>query len=658
MSGWSQRIVGAAAASRHSPARPKGVAATLQGVFPAAQDLYLFNEGSHTRLYQFLGAHPVPGARATRFAVWAPNAAEVSVVGDFNAWQSGLSPLSPQGVSGIWAGTLGDVGVGALYKYHIVSRYSGYEADKADPVAFAAERPPRTASVVADTTYAWGDLSWMAGRGARQSVGAPVSVYEVHLGSWRRRPEERDRPLSYREVAPRLADYVRAHGFTHVELLPLTEHPFYGSWGYQSTGYFAPTARYGSPADLKYLIDHLHQAGIAVWLDWVPSHFPADAHGLAFFDGTHLYEHQDPRLGVHPDWGSLIFNYGRREVQSFLLSSALYWLDEYHADGLRVDAVASMLYRDYSRRPGEWLPNVAGGRENLEAVSFLRRLNEVVYASCPGVQTVAEESTAWPLVSRPTSIGGLGFGYKWDMGWMHDTLRYMARDPVHRRHHHNDITFRSVYVASENFVLPLSHDEVVHGKGSLLGRMPGDRWQRLAGLRLLLAMMWAQPGKKLLFMGGEFAQEREWDHERSLDWHLLERPEHAGVARLVKDLNALYRQEEALFAGDARADGIAWVVGDDQRQSVFAFRRRRSAADPGVLCVMNCTPVVRRAYRVGVPVPGVWRELLNSDSGAYGGSDVGNLGRIATEPIPAHGEAQSLSLTLPPLAALFLAPAP
>ncbi len=633
-----------------------GVVATVEADAPTAEDLYLFNEGAHTRLYRFLGAHPLPGTHATRFAVWAPNAAEVSVVGDFNAWQSGLNPLAPQGVSGVWAGRVGDVGPGALYKYHIVSRHSGYEVDKADPVAFAAEAPPRTASVVLDTTYAWGDRAWMAERGARQALDAPVSVYEVHLGSWRRRPDEGGRALTYREAAPLLADYVRAHGFTHIELLPLTEHPFYGSWGYQTTGYFAPTARYGSPADLKYLIDHLHQAGIGVWLDWVPSHFPADGHGLSFFDGTHLYEHQDPRLGVHPDWGSLIFNYGRREVQSFLLSSALYWLDEYHADGLRVDAVASMLYRDYSRRPGEWLPNAAGGRENLEAVAFLRRLNEVVYAACPGVHTIAEESTAWPLVSRPTSVGGLGFGYKWDMGWMHDTLRYMARDPVYRSHHHDDVTFRSVYAASENFVLPLSHDEVVHGKGSLLRRMPGDAWQRFAGVRLLLAMQWAQPGKKLLFMGDEFAQEREWNHDQSLDWHLLERPAHAGVARLVQDLNALYRAEASLFAGDARPDGLAWVVGDDAAQSVFAFRRRRQADDVGVLCVLNCTPVVRHGYRVGVPAGGAWRELVNTDALAYGGSGVGNLGAVDAEPLPAHGESQSLRLTLPPLGAIFLAP--
>lgn len=623
----------------------------------AAEDLYLLNEGTHTRLYRFLGAHPVAGVRAARFALWAPNAAAVSVVGDFNGWRGGAAPLRPQGDSGVWAGRLADVGVGDLYKYHVVSRYGGHEADKADPLAFCAELPPGTASRVCDLAYAWGDADWMAGRGERQGLGAPVSVYEVHLGSWRRRPEEGDRFLTYREVAPLLADYVKSCGFTHVELLPLTEHPFYGSWGYQTTGYFAPTARYGSPTDLKYLIDHLHRSGIAVWLDWVPSHFPADGHGLAFFDGTHLYEHEDPRLGVHPDWGSLIFNYGRREVQSFLLSSALFWLDEYHVDGLRVDAVASMLYRDYSRRAGEWLPNVHGGRENLEAVAFLRRLNEVVYSAYPGVQTVAEESTAWPLVSRPTTDGGLGFGYKWDMGWMHDALAYMARDPVHRRHHHDELTFRSVYAHSENFVLPLSHDEAVHGKGSLLGRMPGDPWQKMANLRLLLAMMWAQPGKKLLFMGGEFGQEREWDHDRSLDWHLLDLPEHAGLTRLVRDLNALYRQHGALHAGDARADGLVWTVGDDRGQSVFAFRRRRDASDSGVLCVMNATPVVRQGYRVGVPVPGRWRELLNTDAADYGGSGVGNLGAVDSEPAAAHGEGQSLRLDLPPLAALFLAPA-
>ncbi len=653
-----QTIAGGAAGARRRSTRgaERGGGAT-EARPPTAEDLYLFNEGTHTRLYRFLGAHPAPGGDGTRFALWAPNAVAVSVIGDFNAWRPGATPLSPQGESGVWAGEAPGVGPGALYKYHVVSRSAGHEADKADPVAFGSEPPPRTASRVCDLSYAWGDGEWMARRGERQGLEAPISVYEVHLGSWRRRPEEGDRPLSYREIAPLLADHASAHGFTHVELLPVTEHPFYGSWGYQTTGYFAPTARYGDPADLKFLIDHLHRRGLAVWLDWVPSHFPADAHGLAYFDGTHLYEHQDPRLGVHPDWGSLIFNYGRREVQSFLLSSAMFWLDEYHADGLRVDAVASMLYRDYSRRPGEWLPNVHGGRENLEAVAFLRRLNEVVYGSAPGVQTIAEESTAWPLVSRPTTSGGLGFGYKWDMGWMHDTLAYMAREPIHRSHHHGDITFRSVYAHSENFVLPLSHDEVVHGKGSLLGRMPGDRWQRLANLRLLLAMMWAQPGKKLLFMGGEFAQEREWAHERSLDWHLLDDPGHAGVARLVADLNALYRDRPSLHVGDARPEGLAWVVGDDSPQSVYAFRRRQGPDDPGVLCVFNCTPVVRHAYRVGVPLPGLWREILNTDAGAYGGSGVGNLGGAATEAVAAHGEAHSLSLILPPLAAAYLAPA-
>ncbi len=550
------------------------------------------------------------------------------------------------------------VGAGSLYKYHVVSRQGGHEADKADPVAFASESPPRTASVVADLAYSWGDAAWLARRGDRQDLGAPVSVYEVHLGSWRRRPEEGGRPLTYREAAPLLGDYALAHGFTHIEFLPLTEHPFYGSWGYQTTGYFAPTARYGSPQDLKYLIDHLHQRGLAVWLDWVPSHFPADAHGLGFFDGTHLYEHEDPRLGVHPDWGSLIFNYGRNEVQSFLLSSARFWLEQYHVDGLRVDAVASMLYRDYSRAGGEWLPNVQGGRENLEAVALLRRMNEGLYGAIPDIQTIAEESTAWPLVSRPTDIGGLGFGYKWDMGWMHDTLSYLGRDPVHRRYHHDEITFRSLYAATENFILPLSHDEVVHGKGSLVARMPGDAWQRFAGLRLLLAMMWTQPGKKLLFMGGEFGQEREWNHDQSLDWHLIERPAHAGILRLVDDLNALYRGERRLHAGDARGDALAWVVADDSDQSVFAFRRRLGPSDPGLLCVLNATPVVRHDYRIGVPTAGRWRECLNTDAQAYGGSGVGNLGEVASQPVPAHGEAQSLSLELPALAALVFAPAP
>lgn len=612
-------------------------------------DLYLFNEGSHVRAYERLGAHPTE--HGSWFAVWAPNAERVSVIGEFNGWDPDRHPLEPRGSSGIWEGFIPGVRPGALYKYWIRSRHGGYTVDKADPFAFYAETPPGTASVVWDLTYAWGDGAWMAGRGAHNALEAPIAIYEVHLGSWRRR--EDGGFLAYRELAPQLASYVREMGFTHVEFLPVMEHPYYGSWGYQVTGYFAPTSRYGSPQDFMYLVDVLHQNGIGVILDWVPSHFATDGHGLVFFDGTHLYEHADPRKGWHPDWGSAIFNYGRHEVRSFLLSSALFWFDRYHADGLRVDAVASMLYLDYSRKEGEWVPNEYGGRENLEAIAFLRRFNEEVYRYYPDVQTVAEESTAWPMVSRPTWMGGLGFGFKWDMGWMHDTLTYLSRDPVYRMYHHDELTFRMLYAFTENFVLPLSHDEVVHGKRSLLEKMPGDEWQKFANLRLLYGYMYGQPGKKLLFMGGEFAQRREWDHDTSLDWHLLSDPRHRGVQRWVQDLNRVYRAEPALHQLDCAPEGFEWVVPDDREQSVLVFLRKDRSGRM-VLVACNFTPVPRSPYRVGVPQPGFWRELLNSDAHTYGGSGWGNYGGVHAQPLPSHGRPYSVDLTLPPLAAVFL----
>jgi 1,4-alpha-glucan branching enzyme len=620
------------------------------------QDLYLFNEGSHLRLWEHLGAHPLEGGGAV-FGVWAPSAERVSVVGDFNGWDREATPLSPRGSSGIWEGTVTGASMGDVYKFHIVGP-NGYRVDKADPFAVRAEVAPRTGSVLWDLAYDWSDAEWMASRGPRHTVNAPISVYEVHLGSWRRDPSDPARLLSYREVAPMLADHADAMGYTHVELLPIMEHPFYGSWGYQSTGYFAASSRYGSPQDLMYLVDHLHQRGIGVLLDWVPSHFPSDEHGLAFFDGTHLYEHADPREGFHPDWNSFIFNYGRHEVRSFLLSSAMFWLDRYHVDGIRVDAVASMLYRDYSRKQGEWIPNRFGGRENLEAIDLLRRLNEEVYAAFPDALTVAEESTAWPMVSRPTYVGGLGFGFKWDMGWMHDTLEYLSREAVHRRYHHGEITFRAVYAFDENFMLPLSHDEVVHGKGSLLGRMPGDEWQRFANLRLLLGYMAASPGKKLLFMGGEFGQEREWNHDASLDWHLLESPLHAGVCRWAADVNRLYRAVPALHSLDCDPAGFEWVDLHDAEHSVLAFLRR-SPSGASVLVALNFTPVAREGYRLGVPAGGTWREIANSDAADYGGSGVGNLGAVEATDVESHGRPFSVSLTLPPLGVVMLeGPAP
>jgi 1,4-alpha-glucan branching enzyme len=543
----------------------------------------------------------------------------VSVIGEFNGWNPNATPMSPRASSGIWETFVPGLDRGTLYKFHVRSGDRRYRVDKADPFAVAGEIPPKTASVVWDTEYAWGDEEWLRSAKDRNALNAPISVYEVHLGSWRRVPDEGWRSLSYREMADQLGDYVVEMGFTHVELMPVMEHPFFGSWGYQVTSYFAPSARYGTPQDLMYLIDTLHQRGVGVILDWVPSHFPMDEFGLHYFDGTHLFEHADPRQGRHPDWDSAIFNYGRNEVRSFLMSSAMFWLEEYHADALRVDAVASMLYRDYSRKAGEWIPNVHGGRENLEAVSFLRRMNEEVYAAHPHVQTIAEESTAWPMVSRPTTVGGLGFGLKWDMGWMHDTLSYMRRDPVHRTYHHNELTFRGIYAFTENYMLPLSHDEVVHGKGSILNRMPGDEWQQMANLRLLLGYMFAQPGKKLLFMGTEFGQGGEWRHDGQVEWHLLQYERHEKMRRWVGDLNRLYREHPALHEWDCIPDGFEWIDGGDARNSVLSFMRHGPDGQM-VACVGNFTPVPRHNYRIGVHKPGQWKELLNSDAPIYGGS--------------------------------------
>jgi 1,4-alpha-glucan branching enzyme len=623
-----------------------------------ADDLYLFNEGTHHRLYDKLGAHPVSvkGVAGTYFVIWAPNARQVSVIGDFNDWQKGRHPLQPRDNSGIWEGFIKDVMPGALYKYFIISHHDNYSVEKADPFAFYAEVPPKTASVVCDLAYDWGDDEWMDKRRASNSLDAPISIYEVHLGSWRRVPEEGNRSLTYREMAPVLADYVNRMGFTHVEFLPVMEHPFYGSWGYQTTGYFAPTSRYGAPPDFMYLVDYLHQHNIGVILDWVPSHFPNDEHALGFFDGTHLYEHADPIQGIHPDWNSYIFNYGRNEVRSFLNSSAVFWLEKYHADGLRVDAVASMLYLDYGRRSGQWVPNKYGGRDNLDAIDFLKKLNETAYSVKPDIQTVAEESTAWPMVSRPTYAGGLGFGMKWDMGWMHDTLVYITRDPIYRQYHQNDLTFRMIYAYTENFILPLSHDEVVYGKASLLSKMPGEDWQKFAGLRLLLGYMYAQPGKKLLFMGGEFGQRREWSHEESLEWHLLQYKPHAGLQQWVADLNALYRGEPALQV-DFEPAGFQWIDASDYAQSIISFLRRGRSPLDIILCVANFTPQTHFNYEIGVPLPGNWREVNNGDAGRYGGSGQVNSGPLPASGASRHGQPQSLNLMIPPLAMMFLKPA-
>ncbi len=615
-------------------------------------DAHLMREGRHPRLHDKLGAHPVAGG--TRFTTWAPHAAEVSVIGDFNGWAPGATPLVElPNTGGVWSAAVPGVGHGALYKYHLRPQGGVGSIFKADPFARRSEREPQTASIVWNAQYTWNDAGWMGTRAAKSLPSAPMSIYEVHLGSWRRIPEDGNRSLTYREIAPLLVEHVTRLGFTHVELMPLTEHPFYGSWGYETTGYFAATTRYGTPEELMGLVDALHQAGIAVLLDWVPAHFPTDAHGLAHFDGSAVFEHPDRRLGFHPEWNTAVFDFGREEVRSFLLSSALFWLEQFHVDGLRVDGVASMLYRDYGRPPGDWVPNAQGGNQYFEAVELLQRLTEALAREQPGTVTIAEESTAWPNVTGGAEVHGLGFSYKWDMGWMHDTLAYFAHEPVHRKHHHNQLTMRGLYAFHERFVLPLSHDEVVYGKGSLLRKMPGDRWQQLANLRLLLAYMYSQPGKKLLFMGSEFAPEREWNHDASLDWHLLEDPAHARIQLLVGELNRIYRDHAPLHELDCDPAGFHWLDADDSERSVLVYERRardRSA----IIIALNFTPVVRANYRIGVPAMGLYRELLNTDAVELGGSGQGNLGGVQATPVRAHRRELSINVTLPPLGAVFL----
>jgi 1,4-alpha-glucan branching enzyme len=616
------------------------------------QDIYLFREGTHSQMHSKLGCRVLDPGGGARFAVWAPNAIAVSVVGDWNGWKAGANPLEPRADgSGIWEGVAAAAQRGQAYKYRISSSVGGYIVEKADPYAVLSELPPATASRIWTLEYEWKDAEWMRARAGRNGLDAPMSTYELHVGSWRRKDGNF---LNYRDLAHALADYLQELGFTHVELMPVTEHPFYGSWGYQTTGYFAPTSRYGTPQDLMYFVDHLHEKGIGVILDWVPSHFPADEHGLVFFDGTHLYEHADPQQGFHPEWNSAIFNFGRNEVRSFLISSALFWFENYHIDGLRVDAVASMLYLDYARKQGEWIPNRFGGRENLDAIDFLRTLNQAVYRQHPDVTMIAEESTAWPMVSRPTDVGGLGFGLKWNMGWMHDTLEYMKQDPIHRKYHHGQLTFSLIYAFNENFVLPLSHDEVVYGKGSLVGKMPGDDWQQFANLRTLYGYMWAHPGKKLLFMGGEFGQRREWTHEGELEWWVTDLPEHAGVKHLVRDLNRIYRGEPALHKIDFSPDGFEWLDLDSGEISVIAFLRKAPGQGAPLLVVCNFTPVPRPNYLVGVPARGVWREILNTDAREYGGSGWGNLGGVESVPVSTRGRVESVNLNLPPLATIVL----
>jgi len=619
-------------------------------------ELHLFSEGTFYRAYETLGAHvrTTGGITGVHFVVWAPNAARVSVVGEFNRWDGRCHPMTNRGSTGLWELFLPDLPDGSLYKYEIRPQGQDTVLVKADPYARASELRPRTASIVRDLSdFTWHDKAWMDARAQLNPLRAPIAIYEVHLGSWMRVPEEHNRWLTYHELSARLIPYVKDLGYTHIELLPVTEHPFDGSWGYQATGYFSATSRYGAPEDFMAFVDAAHAAGIGVIMDWAPAHFPDDPHGLAFFDGTHLYDHADPRLGYHPDWHSRIFNYDRPEVRNFLLNSALFWLDTYHIDGLRVDAVASMLYLDYGRKAGEWIPNQFGGHENLGAVTLLKELNVLVHRDFPGAMTLAEESTSWPGVSRPTYTGGLGFTFKWNLGWMHDTLDYFAHEPVHRRFHQNQITFGLLYAFTENFVLVLSHDEVVHGKRSLLGKMPGDLWQQFANLRALYGYMYGHPGKKMLFMGNEFGQWREWNHDTSLDWHLCEHPPHRGLQRFVQDLNHLYRQEPALHALDDEWNGFQWIDFNDTENSTIAFLRKGHNASERVLCVGNFTPVPRDHYRIGVPTAGWYRELLNSDAGLYGGSNMGNSGGVHTEAIPSHGHPYSLSLTLPPLCMLF-----
>ena len=620
-----------------------------------ALDVYLMAEGSHRRIYERLGAHPctIEGVDGVAFAVWAPNARRVSVVGDFNHWDGRRHPMRKRVEAGIWEIFIPGASRGSHYKFELIGAHGGLLPLKADPVSFEQEQAPATGSRVAGIAPRdWADQEWMSERQRKQDLSAPMSIYEVHLGSWRRK--DGNQYLSYDDLADELIAYVRDMGFTHIECLPVSEHPFSGSWGYQPVGLFAPTSRFGAPEGFARFVERCHQAEIGVIVDWVPAHFPSDAHGLVRFDGTALYEHEDPRLGFHRDWNTLIYNFGRREVSNFLLANALFWLERFHIDGLRVDAVASMLYLDYSREPDQWIPNVHGGRENLEAIAFLRNLNTRVFGDHPGATTIAEESTAWPQVSRPVDTGGLGFGYKWNMGWMHDTLEYMRHDPVHRRFHHHQMTFGLHYAFSENFVLPLSHDEVVHGKGSLFGKMAGDRWQKFANLRAYFAFMWTHPGKKLLFMGGEFAQEREWNHDFSLDWHLLDDPSHRGMQSLIRDLNHLYRETPALHVYDTDPAGFEWLNANDSDQSVFSFVRKGDPDDPPVVVVCNFTPVVRQNYRIGMPRPGRWLERLNTDAGSYGGSNVGNSGEVWAEPTPWQGRSNSASLTLPPLGAVIL----
>jgi len=618
-------------------------------------DLHLVSEGRHEELYDRLGARlcEIAGVSGVAFAVWAPNALGVSVVGDFNRWDGRIHQLRVLGSSGIWELFVPDLDPGTYYKFEIRTR-DGRRLLKADPYARATEVPPGSASRVFKSTYRFRDHAWLEQRASVEPQRRPLSIYEVHLPSWRQVPEEANRSLSFREIAHALADYVNDMGFTHVELMPVMEHPFGGSWGYQSTGYFAPTARGGSPDDFRYFVDTLHQQGIGVLLDWVPAHFPKDDWALGRFDGTSLYEHFDPREGEHPDWGTFVFNFGRREVKNFLLASALFWLREMHTDGLRVDAVASMLYRDYSRKEGEWIPNKYGGRENLEAIDFLRELNVATHQRVPGVLMAAEESTAWPAVSRPTYVGGLGFGFKWNMGWMHDTLDYFTKDPIHRRYHHNNLTFGLLYAWSENFILPLSHDEVVHGKGSLIDKMPGDRWQKHANLRALYGYMWAHPGRKLLFMGGEIGQWREWDHHTSLDWHLLDEPDHRGLQQVVRDLNRIYRGEPALWEADSEPSSFEWIDANNADDNVIAFLRKAPTSGSAIVCVANLSPVIRGAYRVGLPRGGAYREILNTDATIYGGSGCGNGGLVVAEQTPWHGQPYSASIVVPPLATVWL----
>jgi 1,4-alpha-glucan branching enzyme len=621
-------------------------------------DVYLFREGKHFTLYDKLGAHVMEfnNTRGTYFAVWAPNARSVSVIGNFNHWhkEANLLHQRPDG-SGIWEGFIPGVGKGEAYKYYIVSLHNGYTVEKADPVANYNELPPKTASVVWEHRYPWNDSKWMKKRGKSNSLDSPFSVYEVHLESWRRKPEDMGRSLYYHELAEELAAYVNEMGYTHIELMPVTEYPFSGSWGYQVTGFFAPTSRFGNPDEFMYFVDYLHQHDIGIIMDWVPSHFPGDLHGLHYFDGTYLFEHQDPRQGYHPDWNSYIFNYGRNEIRNFLISSAHCWLDRYHIDGLRVDAVASMLYLDYSRKEGEWIPNQYGGRENLDAILFMRDLNESVFARFPDVQTIAEESTAWPMVTRPVYTGGLGFGMKWNMGWMHDSLKYFSNEPIHRSYHHNQLTFSLMYAFNENFMLSLSHDEVVHGKGSLINKMPGDHWQKFANLRALFAFMFAHPGKKLHFMGMEIGQWREWDHDSSIDWHLLDFEPHRGLQFFIKDLNSVYRRFPALYENDFSGEGFRWIDANDSTNSVFSFVRYGKDRSNPLLVVANLTPVPRSNYRLGVPEDTVWYEILNSDAKQYGGSGMGNFGKVVSTPVPYHGEDQSINLLLPPLGVVMFA---